>query len=324
MIECYKTIAVVVTYHPNLSELRTLLIETSPQVDSILIVDNSALQNQLHLDSFNDFKNVNLITLGDNMGIAYAQNIGLEYCIKNGAKFALLLDQDSVPLPDMVAKLKARFVELDGKSTNIAAVAPVTLDARTKIKSYFLVGRFGLPYRYKPSKYSNPKSVINAGFVISSGSLVSLSAVSQIGGKRSNYFIDHVDTEWCYRARMNGYSLIGAHDALLKHSLGDEVKWVWLFYIRYIPYHSPLRDYYMFRNTIFCIKDTKQLIVWRMLLVFRLFQFVLYFLIFAPDKIARAKMMIRGLIHGLKGIDGKLDSSSGICHKIPMTALDPK
>ena len=147
--------------------------------------------------------------------------------------------------------------------------------------------------------------------------------VEKIGGKRSNYFIDHVDTEWCYRARSSGYSLVGVHDAFLEHSLGDDVKWIWLLYVRYVPYHTPLRDYYMFRNTIFCVRDTKRLRTWRMLLIFRLIQFVSYFLIFAPDRIVRAKMMVKGLCHGILGVEGRLNLSNGRCDKVPKTPLDP-
>lgn len=324
MIQNHKTIAVIVTYNPSLPDLINLLRATSTQVNGVLIVDNSDFHNQLCAQSFSWFENVSLINLSNNMGIAYAQNIGLEYCIEKGAEFCLLLDQDSVPYPDMVLKLTKKFIDLDGKRNKIAAVAPVTEDSRTNIKSYFLVSRFGFPYRYKPFKYHNPASLIDAGFVISSGSLISLRAVGDIGGKRSNYFIDHVDTEWCYRARSKGYSLIGVHDAFLAHSLGDEVKWVWLFYVRYVPYHSPLRDYYMFRNTIFCVRDTERLFIWRTLLIFRLIQFVFYFLIFAPNRIHRAKMMLKGLFHGFMGVDGRLNSSTGSCDKIPTTSLDPR
>jgi rhamnosyltransferase len=321
MINSAKIIAVVVTYYPSLDALKILLEATFPQVSEIVVIDNTPQPDNSLLGELSQMKNLNFISLNENMGIAYAQNIGIEYAIKRSADCVLLLDQDSVPFADMVSKLLAKF---QNGSEKIAAVAPVTIDSRTKIKSYFMVSKFGFPFRYKPTKIPDAALLVNTGFVISSGSLISLRAILDLGGKRSGYFIDHVDTEWCLRARNFGYKLVGVHDAFLNHSLGDEVKLFWLFYTRYIPYHTPLRDYYMFRNTISCLRDIKGMVIWKFLLVSRLFQFCIYFLVFAPERLNRAHLILLGLYHGLIKKDGRFDVLSKKCTPIPKTTLDPR
>ena len=46
-----------------------------------------------------------LIAPRENLGVAAAQNQGIEWAKQQGATHVLLLDQDSLPHPDMVARL---------------------------------------------------------------------------------------------------------------------------------------------------------------------------------------------------------------------------
>jgi rhamnosyltransferase len=146
----------------------------------------------------------------------------------------------------------------------------------------------------------------------------------ELGGMRSGYFIDHVDTEWCMRARSIGYQLIGVPNALMEHSLGDEVKRIWFLYLRNVSYHAPFRDYYMFRNTLLLLRDTRIGFAWQIVLLFRLFQFAGYFLIFASKRLSRLRCMLYGLSHGAMGISGRFDMKTGRCTTIARTKFDPQ
>ena len=117
--------------------------------------------------------------------------------------------------------------------------------------------------------------------------------------------------------------MLGAPDAIMQHSLGDKVKRIWLFHMRNVAYHSPLRDYYMFRNTLLMIRDVKIPFIQRVLLLLRLVQFKLYFLLFAPERRLRACSMALGIWHGLRNISGRLDLTTGKCTSIPKTRFDP-
>ena len=317
-----EVIAVLVTLYPEHGILAKSLLALSSQCQSIILVDNTPTEKNDFSGLLEVTPNVDVISLGRNFGIAYAQNIGIEAAISAGAKYVLLMDQDSIPEGRMIDKLLSAF-DAPNKETNVIAVGPSYIDPRSNIKSYFMVSKFGFPFRYKPSKHENPLASVKTAFLISSGTLISTEKLRHVGGKRSNYFIDHVDTEWCLRAESQGYSLVGLHSATMEHSLGDKVKRVWFFYLRAVSYHSPIRDYYMFRNTILMLRDTKIPILWSTFLVLRLFQFAGYFLIFANDRKLRFQHMIMGLIHGFKGISGELNMATGSCTPIPKTNLDP-
>ncbi|BEV07910.1 MULTISPECIES: glycosyltransferase family 2 protein [unclassified Methylophilus] len=315
-----KVLAAVVTYNPCNDSLSKLVSETKEQVDEMVIIDNSPL----HSFNLNPSKemNVKIIHLADNMGIAYAQNIAIEYAIKQKFDYILFLDQDSVPTPHMVNALLKCFCEL-AAGNKVAITAPVTIDARTKIESPFLVLKHGYPVREVKKDTNEASHVTEACFLISSGSLVSLEAIQAIGGNRSGYFIDHVDTEWCMRALCAGYKLYGVNDARLIHAIGDHAQTIPFMKNRQVSHHAPYRDYYMFRNTVFCIKNISGLYPIKLFLLLRLLYFCLFFIIFAPNRLLRIRMLLLGLFHGLTGIDGKLITESSSCIAIPKSNIEP-
>ena len=92
-------------------------------------------------------------------------------------------------------------------------------------------------------------AVVNVDFLLSSGSLLPLSALANIGLMDESLFIDHVDTEWCFRAKAHGFQLFGVCDAVMTHALGERRKEIWFLRQRVVPFHKPFRYYYMFRNS---------------------------------------------------------------------------
>jgi len=316
-----KVIAIIIAFFPDSESLNKSIASLSRQCDSIIVVDNTPTLLDGKTTELLKDSGVKLISLGRNFGIAYAQNIGIQRAINAGADFVLLMDQDSIPEDNMVSKLLSAFQE-EG-NPNVIAAGPSYIDPRTNVRSYFMVSRFGFPSRYKPDKKMNPLSNVQAAFLISSGTLIAIPKLLKIGGMRSNFFIDHVDTEWCLRARDKGFFLIGVHSASMEHSLGDKVKRIWLFYLRSVAHHSPLRDYYMFRNTILMLQDVKMPFLWQCFNLFRLFPFAVYFLVFTKNRLSRARAMLLGLKHGFSRIDGKINLEKGTCTPIPKTTLDP-
>lgn len=318
--------AIIVTYNPHEDTLLRLLRSLHNQVQTIVIVDNSA-HTKLTLKVLDQIHSSNLkyIPLKKNMGIAYAQNIGIEWSITQTADYVLFMDQDSIPSKNMVANLLEVFSSHHQYAPNIIAAGPSYTDPRSLAKSSFLTSKFGIPIRKNPKSQLQSPQIIITNFLISSGSLICIPKLLQVGGMRSGYFIDHVDTEWCLRAIYKGFSLVGQPSAQMEHSLGDETKKLWLFGWRVISYHSPSRDYYMFRNTILTLKNTEISLPWTAFLLFRLAQFSAYFLLLAPHKKIRAQLMLLGILHGLKNLDGELIIKKH-CRiiPVPLTPLDPK
>ena len=310
-------VAIVVTFEPNVSGLLSLLDSISEQVQTVVIVDNSIACDLCPLLPQSD--QVTYKKLPDNYGIAYAQNFGIEVAIQYQPTHILLLDQDSEPASDMVKQLHCSLEQV----TNAIAAGPSYIDKRSGRQSFFVMDRFGIPFRLKAAESAN-QPFVHAAFLIASGTLIDAAMLIKVNGMRSHYFIDHVDTEWSLRVRQHGYEVIGVPTAIMRHSLGDEVKSIWFFGKRQVSYHSPLRDYYMFRNTLLMLKDLRLSIFWQLHLIWRLMQFATYFLLFAPQRRKRVRLMWLGLWHGLQGRAGKLDIDTGQCSTLPTSVFDPE
>jgi len=70
--------------------------------------------------------------------------------------------------------------------------------------------------------------LLETDFMISSGALIPMQVLDQVGDMNESFFIDHVDTEWILRAKWQGFRSFGVCDAIMEHSLGTETFHFWL------------------------------------------------------------------------------------------------
>jgi rhamnosyltransferase len=221
--------AVVVTFHPEpgfAAKLASLL----PQVGAIVVVDNGSCPADLPADGDPAFAGrVEIIANSENRGIGAALNQGLRRAKERGFSWALTLDQDSSPLPNLVAA-GGRAFETHPEPQRLAAIGASVVGAK------------------EPSAATGAYRRMTA--VITSGTLHSIAAWERLGGFREDYFIDCVDTEFCLRARARGLEVIAATEPALAHNIGTPTrKWAlgrWMSPTN----HSPLRRYYVTRNRI--------------------------------------------------------------------------
>lgn len=321
-----RVIAVVVSFNPDTGDFLKLLEALQPQVANVVVVDNGSSSDLTSIMAQWSGQNVELLQMQENFGIAAAQNTGIERAMKLGADFVLLSDQDSVPSSSMVAELLAavKSAHADPVAPPVAAVGPATVDSRTGRASFFVIERSGIPRMWQPpADIKKLPPIIEVEFLIASGTLIPIDVIKRIGAMRSNYFIDHVDTEWCFRAKAAGYRVLGVPASRLEHQLGDAVKRIWFFGSRQVMYHSPLRDYYMFRNTLQMLRDTPMSWIWKIHFLWRLMQFAGYFLMFAGERWLRLQRMTMGLVHGLKGLSGCLETKTNRCRAVPLSGIEP-
>lgn len=292
-----RTSGVIVTYRPAQDDLVRLVDAIRPQVDELWVVDNgdgSLLPENIRQS------NIKLVCLGDNYGIACAQNIGIRDALGRDSDFILLLDQDSVPARDMVARLIEAYDQLIGQGERVAAVGPSYVDQRQgEIAPFVYRDGFKLKRRHRDAD----AKVSETDFLIASGCLIPREAFSDIGMLEEELFIDYVDIEWGLRAKKLGYRNFGVHGAMMAHSLGDE----WIeFRGRRVPVHSPLRHYYHFRNAIWLARRPWIGWPWRLILLKRLILQFLFFGVFAQHRVEHVRKMSLGLWHGLTGKSGRL------------------
>lgn len=277
-----------------------LLTAVTPQVGRVVVVDNGS---DVEVDSWlrENFPGVECLGLGRNYGIAYAQNRGIDWAVRQGTvSSVLLLDQDSEPEPGMVAALLAALRRLVDDGQPVACVGARYTDDRQQNPPPFL-RLHGL--RLERCPCLTPDSVLAVEYLIASGCLIPLSVLEQVGCMREDLFIDYVDIEWGLRAKRFGYQSFGVCGARMRHSLGSEpIK----FGERYIPLHSPLRHYYHFRNAVLLYREPWVPRNWKLVDGWRLLLKYGFYGIFAKPRLAHWRLMTLGICHGLRGKSGKL------------------
>lgn len=213
---CDEICAVIVSYNPD-EKLCKNLKALIPQVGKCLIVDNGSDDSTILSQIKRELKNIEIVELNDNKGIAAALNVGVEFCKDNSFQLILTMDQDTIL----------------GCCTVKELIDPINLD---------LADSTGI----------NWDNTINENryveYLITSGNLLKVSMAEEIGLYDESLFIDSVDFDFCLRLIDAGYRLMKVAKAKATHNLGDANG-----HNNYRT-HSSFRYYYISRNHFYMIR----------------------------------------------------------------------
>ncbi|MHB1229421.1 MAG: glycosyltransferase family 2 protein [Halothiobacillus sp.] len=296
------------TYLPDETTLTPLLQRFSDQVSRIVIVDNTPknddrlaqqlIRTQFALDQFA------IVRLGDNLGIATALNVGIEIARSEGAEFVVLSDQDSLPAADMVPNLLAAYRTLTADGIRVGAVGPTFADLHTEL-TYPFQAHISGKFFYGHMRPVPEAPQIEAITLITSGTLIPLTVFDEVGTMREDFFIDHVDIEWCHRARAHGYRIYGTGWARMAQRMGDERLRVWYGRWHDESAYNPLRIYYRLRNFVALLRldyidwrwKTRNSLYWA--------KTIYAHTLFGKQKNKSLHMALKGIWHGLRGRMGR-------------------
>ncbi|MDR2031592.1 MAG: glycosyltransferase family 2 protein [Azoarcus sp.] len=254
--------AVVVTWHPEPERLARLCAALRPQTERVVVVDNGSAAHELagvHAARSDGDGTLELIELGHNTGVAAAQNRGIERALAAGASHVLLMDQDSMPAPDMVMRLLETLATPAARPA--AAVGPRLFDPRTGTSLAYLK-KTGARFRSLPAP-ENAAAPLEVDHLIASGCLIPAERLRRIGLMDETLFVDAVDTEWCMRARAAGFCLLAETRTVLEHTLGARSVHL---RGRTLAFHGPQRQYYIFRNNLLLCRRPYVDRAWRRLM----------------------------------------------------------
>lgn len=296
-----KIVATIITFHPDPNQLQALIHRVGGQVSEVIVVDNSPNPTALGSPTA-------CYHLPQNPGLAFAQNLAINKARQTGATHILMLDQDSLPMDEMVTRLREVFEQ---SNEAIAAVGAAYENQYNGQMSYFMTLGYLRNSRHCANEIDNetlaPPSKVECDFLISSGTLFSVDAISHIGSMDESLFIDYIDTDWMLRAKATGYKVYGAPAARMRHALGEGSRNIWFGRWRNVPVHAAFRYYYIFRNSLLVQRKQYATTIWRWFELKRMIA-MLGFLIFSKDRIEKLKFASWGLRDGLKGKSGPLES----------------
>lgn len=284
--------SLIVCYHPDIANLLMLCQTLIKNNCHVIIIDNT---EKSYISSNLGFQECSIISLEKNLGIACAQNKGINHAINLGAEIIVFFDQDSKIensyLPALLIHLKVGEPKI---------VGPVFFDSIKGIElPSFRLNKLGLPVKvYKQDRFT-PYDV---DFIISSGSASTMTTFIKAGMMDEDFFIDYVDIEWCIRCRKKNIPIQIIPDAIMMHSIGEKILTFW-FLSGFV--HSPTRSYYQVRNSFLLLKKKNIPFLMALKEIISVIIHKIILTILVENKISYLKTFFLGIIHGIGGKTGK-------------------
>jgi rhamnosyltransferase len=292
-----KTAIVIVTYYPDPVLLKDLIRSCSYEVTRIIIVDNTPGRSP-HLELF---KYANIIYLGSNKGIAYAQNIGIRAAMESGAEYILLSDQDTVYPDHYIINMVSVFDLHEESGLKIAAAVPLFKDInqeKKKNQGFIIKGKIGFKKIFPEKGYHE---IFQA---IASGTILNVKYLDSIGLMDEDLFIDWVDIEWCWRAVSKGCKIIGNADVVIMHRLGDSALNIGF---REVNLRNAVRHYYITRNAFYLSLHSNNLdMMHRITLLVKSMRYLIGFPVLSRPRFQNLKYVMLGLWHAITNRMGQL------------------
>ena len=281
-----KVGSVITLYYPNLDLLSKLLSAIIWQVDVACIVDNTPEVDFRVRELLCQYENLIYRAFGRNLGIAEAQNQGVEILRGEDVDFVLFLDQDSIPPKNMVKQLLESYLLLSNKGILVGGVGPRPFNRED-----------GALYQGLVNKSNSKRTFTPVLDIISSASLIPMDLFQKIGGMESSLFIDFVDQEFCWRASRKGYKFYICELVLLNHKVGDGDR---SFLFRKIRITSPFRIYFIFRNYLILLRRNYVPIYWKCSVGVKCFVKMFYFPLFVSPHFKYIKSIWKGIKDGIR------------------------
>jgi GT2 family glycosyltransferase len=168
-----------------------------------------------------------------------------------------------------------------------------------------IVRRFGL----SPLPISDQQQgLLPCSSIITSGSVMSAETFRFLGHFSEDYFIDHVDTEYSFRALCSGVPIYINTSLVLRHEVGKRIDHRVLF-LKLIQWNTgPLRQYYSARNCIHISRRYGWQYPLLILINIITMQQILSVVLYEVDKRRKMVAMLAGILDGLRGRYGSFEA----------------
>jgi len=182
------------------------LTQLSSDNYQVMLVDNGSSDDSSRLLK-EEFPEIHLLNLPENLGFAGGNNVGLEYALKEEYPFILLLNNDTIVQKEDFLDELIQTLE-DEQSVGAVGPAVEQADGITQLSilpypdiGNSIINSLGLYYpNHNKRKYVD--SI--AGCCV----LVRREAILQAGLLDENYFMYGEETEWFFRIRKKGWKVL--------------------------------------------------------------------------------------------------------------------
>ncbi len=182
----------------------------------VIVVDNNSSDSTVETIKA-EYPHVHLIEAKENLGFGKANNLGIEYALKNNADYVFLLNQDAYLHKGCIKNL----ISIHHNSAEFGILSPVHLNGvGDKLDKQF---SNYLSYKKNQSFYSDfvlnrpKKEVYEVPFVNAAGWLISKKCLNIVGGFDPIFFHYGEDHNYCQRLKYHNFRVGVVPDCYLRH-----------------------------------------------------------------------------------------------------------
>lgn len=251
----------------------------------IVVVDNSETMD-CYNSLINQFKEYKIIRANENLGYANGNNIGIRYALDNGADYICVLNNDVAVEKDFLSKI----VRVLNQNKDVGIAGPCICEYKDRSKVQCAGANIslytGLTKRISRGMVYDNSNKENAevDFLGGASFVCKREVFEKVGLIPENYFLFFEETEFCIKAKKNGYRLLCVYESKIYHK-GSST----------ISKFGGLSYYFLNRNRVVFIKRNCNVIQKTV--------FSIYIFIEAVGRIMirkEPKLLIKNLICGFK------------------------
>lgn len=240
-----SVISVIWTHNPDKNLFDKVLLYASVNTDKVYVIDNGSSSIEAIQDTITKFKNVLYFRIPRNLGVA-ALNVGIELALKEKPQWILILDDDTILLPNSVKEVLEAFDRLPPNLKYQVCVISITdLESLPALFKNWIKSR----------KRVMGKFVLHNYPIIFSGSLIKGSFLTRYNVKIDKcLFLDHADTDFFEALRKKECLTLLYVKKLMKHRMGISlIKPITFLGIKFSRVTSHYRFYYIIRNSLYLL-----------------------------------------------------------------------
>lgn len=213
-----KYAAAITLYNPTQDYIDNLLGYT--KCFPLVIVNDNSAENSHYKDQIDNVDGIVYRWDGENHGLPDAFNESLMICEGKDIDYLCTLDQDSKLSADSIRAIEKYIESNDMSLVGIVAPHPIAIDS-------------------EPEK-ADTSMTKEVAWVICSGAFLNVKLLKERGIEYDGaYFVDRFDADICMQVSRSGLKQLLLEGVEMPHACGDENG------------HSPLRNYYIFRNRFY-------------------------------------------------------------------------
>lgn len=209
----------------------------------IILVDNASSDASFILSEIHkNFPKVKILALPKNLGFAGGNNAGIKLALDNGARYVLLLNNDTIVAPDFLEKM----VGVGESDKNIGFVGAKIYYFSDKNRVWFNGGEFswtgGGKHIQNGKIDTNPvdTQIKDTSYITGCALLAKKEVIEKIGLLTEDYFMYYEDIDWSLRAQKAGYRTVVAPAAHIWHKISRSAS----------KMGAPTIHYYHIRNAL--------------------------------------------------------------------------